>query len=394
MHVMDKIWQYYGLARLPGEAGDRVLEVQFRHLKKSIPWLYLVMTFDIFSCIYAVTDSSSIILRIVIPIIVSIAMLSRMLLWFRRRNETFDAKSALKLLRSVAIASAIIGSLCALWSVLAWQSETSSFRYYIPAFMALGAFSTAYCLSLVPRSAILNVAIGVVPICTLLFTSGLMIDFALGATMIASTLFLTGLVRRQYRIMVQMIDLQLEMHDMAHTDPLTKLYNRRAFHEQLEQALELRRSEHGITLAMFDLDGFKQINDRYGHLAGDRVLQIAANRLNGIFSEFAKVSRLGGDEFAVLFEGQPPAFCNHLVEAAIQRLQKPTVVRGDHLNVGASFGLTSVDRDDQIQAIALISQTDLLLYQMKKQKSGSIHQSDSSSGAASRKHKARYIANS
>ena len=290
MLLMDRIWENFGLSRQPGEAGDKVLEVQFRALKKGIPWLYLVMAFDIFSCIYAVTDSSSIMLRIVIPIVVTAALAGRMLLWFRRRNDNFEAQAALKLVRSVALASAIIGSLCALWSVLAWQSETTSFRYYIPAFMALGAFSTAYCLSLVPRSAILNVSIGILPICTLLLTSGVMIDFALGATMIASTLFLVGLVRRQHRQMVQMIDLQLRMHAMAHTDSLTKLYNRRAFHEQLENALAPRQVEHDVTLAIFDLDGFKQINDRHGHLVGDRVLQIVAERLTESVGEYAKVS--------------------------------------------------------------------------------------------------------
>ncbi len=374
MLLMDKIWQCYGLVRLPGEAGDKVLEVQFRHLKKNIPWLYLVMTFDIFSCIYAVTDSSSVMLRVIIPVIVTAGMLGRMLWWLRRRNDVFEAKTALKLMRSMAIVSAIIGVLCAVWSVLAWQWETSSFRYYIPVFMALGAFSTAYCLSLVPRSAILNVSIGVLPICTLLFTSGVMIDFTLGATMIASTLFLIGMVRRQYRHMVQMIDLQLKMHGMAHTDALTGLFNRRAFHEQLEEALDQRPTEHGLTLAMFDLDGFKQINDCHGHLMGDRILQIVAERLKDCVGEFAKVSRLGGDEFAILFADQPPMFCKQLAKAAVQKLQKPAVVDGKHLSIGTSFGISNIDRDDDIQAIALISQTDLLLYDMKKKKSEAIHQ--------------------
>lgn len=381
MLLMDKIWQYYGLVRLPGEAGDKVLEVQFRHLKKNIPWLYLVMTFDIFSCVYAVTDSSSVMLRVIIPVIVTVGMLGRMLWWLRRRNDVFEAKTALKLMRSMAIVSAIIGVLCAVWSVLAWQWETSSFRYYIPVFMALGAFSTAYCLSLVPRSAILNVSIGVLPICTLLFTSGVMIDFTLGATMIASTLFLIGMVRRQYRHMVQMIDLQLKMHGMAHTDALTGLFNRRAFHEQLEEALDQRHTEHGLTLAMFDLDGFKQINDCHGHLMGDRVLQIVAERLMDSVGEFAKVSRLGGDEFAIVFADQPPMFCNQLVEAAVQKLQKPAAVDGKHLSIGTSFGLSNIDHDDDVQAIALISQTDLLLYEMKKKKSEAMQQLGNSAAA-------------
>lgn len=384
MGQTDKLWDLFGLVRQPGDAGDKVLEVQFRALKKGIPWLYLVMVFDIFSCIYAVTDSSSIWLRVIIPIVVTTALIGRMILWVRRRHDIFEPETALKLLRSVAVASAIIGSLCAFWSVLAWQSETSSFRYYIPAFMALGAFSTAYCFSLMPRSAILNVSIGILPICTLLLTSGMMIDIALGATMVASTLFLVGLVRRQHRQMVQMIDLQRKMHDMAHTDALTNLYNRRAFHEQLDNALGQHHSEHGLSLAMFDLDKFKHINDSHGHMTGDQILQITAERLQATIGEFAMISRLGGDEFAALFVDQPPLVCHQLVEAAVQKLQEPVHIDSNQLSIGASYGLKSIGTDDDMQAIELISKTDMSLYEMKIEKSGAKAAADREAAASGR----------
>ena len=370
MGFMDKIWHFFGLVRLPGEAGDRILELQYRHLKKNIPWLYLVMIFDILSCIYAVTDSSSIILRVVLPVLVTSILAGRMALWFLRRHRQYEPAEALKLLRSVAVAAAVIGPLCALWSVLAWQWETSSFRYYIPAFLALGAFSTAYCMSLVPRSAILNVLTGVLPISTMLFFSGVMIDFALAATMVASTFFLIGMIQWQFRQTIKMTNLQIEMHQMAHTDTLTGLYNRRAFHEQLDQAIEQLDGDGDITLAMFDLDGFKGINDRYGHLAGDQVLQIAARRLKDSAGEYGQVFRLGGDEFAILFSGPPPIFCNQLAQLAVRELEQPMPVGGKHLDIGASFGLTSVTAEHDIQAIDMISRTDQSLYEMKEQSYG------------------------
>lgn len=366
MRAINKIWQYYGLVRTSGEAADKVLELRYRHLKKNIPWLYAVLVLDAFSCVYAVTESSSIILRLILPVIITSAMLGRMLLWFLRRHEPFEAEKALKLLRSAAIFSAIIGSICALWSVFAWQWETSTFRYYIPAFLALGSFSTAYCLSLIPRSAILNLLIGILPISIMLCISGVMINIALAATMIACTIYLIGMIQRQYRQMIEMTDLQIEMHNMAHSDALTGLYNRRAFHEQLDDAVEQQKSEGGLTLALFDLDGFKQVNDRHGHLTGDKVLQIAAERLKHSIGDLGFVSRLGGDEFAVLFKGQPPIFCQQLIELTAQKLQIPAIVDGKEHRISASYGYSSVENEANAQAIALISVTDQKLYVMKK----------------------------
>lgn len=370
MASMGKIWRHFGLVRVSGDAGDKVLDLQFRHLKKNIPWLYLVMTFDIASCVYAVTDSSSVILRVIIPIIVISAIACRMIWWLRHRNETFESERALKLIKRTAVAATVIGSLCALWSVLAWQSETGNFRYYIPAFMALGAFSTAYCLSPIPRCAILCVLIGVMPICSLLLMSGVIIDFALAMTMLACTLFLIGLVQRQHRNVLHMIDMQIEMHKMAHTDALTGLQNRRAFHEQLDTLLPQSSAGKDVTLALIDLDGFKLINDRYGHLAGDCVLQTVAERLRESVGEFAIVSRIGGDEFAIMFENENPTLCGQLMEAAVKKLELPIDIDGVQVKVGASFGLTSLDGTHYVRPIDLISATDVLLYEKKKHRTG------------------------
>lgn len=90
----------------------------------------------------------------------------------------------------------------------------------------------------------------------------------------------------------------------ARVDPLTSLLNRRGFEERLREALA-RAARSNQTLALFylDLDGFKQINDRYGHAGGDRVLVEVARRLKAALRVTDTVSRLGGDEFTVILEG-------------------------------------------------------------------------------------------
>ncbi|MDG6773098.1 sensor domain-containing diguanylate cyclase [Thiomicrorhabdus sp. ZW0627] len=90
--------------------------------------------------------------------------------------------------------------------------------------------------------------------------------------------------------------LEIELQEEASTDALTGLSNRREFQRQLESHLD-----HPMSMAIIDIDHFKQINDGYGHLIGDEAIQMVAGCLTDMFSDAISVARLGGEEFGVLF---------------------------------------------------------------------------------------------
>ena len=102
-------------------------------------------------------------------------------------------------------------------------------------------------------------------------------------------------------------DLRRQLEHQANHDVLTGLANRAAFVEQLQRALP-RGERHGepVTVLYLDLNGFKQVNDRFGHAAGDEVLRCFAAHLRGLLRPEDTPARLGGDEFAVLCEGTAP----------------------------------------------------------------------------------------
>jgi diguanylate cyclase (GGDEF)-like protein len=137
-------------------------------------------------------------------------------------------------------------------------------------------------------------------------------------------------------------ELEAERHAASH-DPLTGLLNRRAFY-QLGAALVADPTRHPLIAVALDLDDFKQVNDRFGHAAGDQVLITAAQR----FATYAGddlVARLGGDEFAGLLTS--PTLDGRAVRHAIGRLADalaaPMRVAGHSLTVTASIGLVPVD---------------------------------------------------
>ncbi|MDP5238456.1 diguanylate cyclase [Uliginosibacterium sp. 31-16] len=104
-----------------------------------------------------------------------------------------------------------------------------------------------------------------------------------------------------YEDITASLQAQERLAEMAERDPLTNLYNRRRFHEDLGRQLaeSVRRNEH-LGLLLFDLDGFKEINEAFGHHSGDEVLRRVASEISGVIRRNELLFRLGGEEFAIL----------------------------------------------------------------------------------------------
>lgn len=153
-------------------------------------------------------------------------------------------------------------------------------------------------------------------------------------------------------------------------DELTGLLNRGLFKDRLEQAVTLaKRQRRQVGLLFLDLDGFKHINDRFGHLAGDKLLQQVAQRLVGCTRDADTVGRVGGDEFMVLIpevDGERGAA--YLARKLKRCLAKPHTIDGYTLVLTASIG-SAVYPDDCADREGLIRYADTAMYVAK---SGSI----------------------
>ncbi|HSP67284.1 MAG TPA: diguanylate cyclase [Bryobacteraceae bacterium] len=153
----------------------------------------------------------------------------------------------------------------------------------------------------------------------------------------------------------------------AVTDMLTELPNARSLFLHLDSELSrARRSNQTIAVLVCDLDGFKQINDRFGHLEGNRVLRAVARELRSHCREYDTVARLGGDEFVIVMPGQQPESVNSKVEqlaAAVSRAGYETVGEGF---LGISVGVAYFPADGE-DAEALLAAADQRMYSEKQQ---------------------------
>ena len=154
-----------------------------------------------------------------------------------------------------------------------------------------------------------------------------------------------------------------KLEKLGLTDSLSGLANRRALHIDTAR---LARPEDEVALALIDLDGFKAVNDHYGHVVGDKLIQQCAELLRDLCGREARFYRLGGDEFAIVAIGQ---IAGNILESTcrrlLERLARPIVIEDREISIGASIGLTRSTRTAPFPSSELLRQADVAMYASK-----------------------------
>jgi diguanylate cyclase (GGDEF)-like protein len=192
------------------------------------------------------------------------------------------------------------------------------------------------------------------------------IIFGMLATATNCAILLTRIRRVNQRLAVKIE----EVAQLASRDALTKLPNRLHFHERLAQALAAAtRSERQVALLLFDIDGFKSVNDTLGHEAGDRLLQEVAQRVGRRLRQADTFARIGGDEFVVLMELQR----DHLdaifvAENVIKVIAEIDIFRDAGVRIGASCGIAcfTPSRAQHLTPSEMLKLSDRAMYEAKR----------------------------
>jgi diguanylate cyclase (GGDEF)-like protein/PAS domain S-box-containing protein len=161
--------------------------------------------------------------------------------------------------------------------------------------------------------------------------------------------------------------MEQQIKHMGNHDPLTNLPNRNLLLDRLEMALsQAKRSNNLIAVLFLDLDGFKPINDQFGHLAGDHLLQEVARRLQACTREADTVSRFGGDEFVVVLTGMGnEKFVVRIAQKIKNAITKSVDIAGRRVRISSSIGI-ALYPSDSTQPEDLLLTADKAMYEAKR----------------------------
>jgi len=193
-----------------------------------------------------------------------------------------------------------------------------------------------------------------------LLVSGLVLGLACAVALVVAC----RRVRSLRRELAALADTERMLSWVADHDPLTGVGNRRTF----QAAARALGTTSGAAMLFVDLDRFKDVNDRYGHAAGDEVLRVVAARLRAAVRPDDLVTRHGGDEFLILARDIDASGANSLANRVSTALAEPVTAAGRSVPIGASVGVAQ--HDAAVSAETLLREADAAMYREKRYRAG------------------------
>ncbi|MES2675356.1 MAG: EAL domain-containing protein [Pseudomonadota bacterium] len=176
------------------------------------------------------------------------------------------------------------------------------------------------------------------------------------------------LLERTLRYAIERKQTEQHLARLAHYDQLTDIPNRILFRDRLEHVLNLaNRDKTSFALMFIDLNGFKLVNDNFGHDVGDVIIRICAERLNACLRRSDSVARIGGDEFTLLLTHiENSTDVAHIAEKIIEIISEPATINGYEVAVGCSIGIAIYPQAGH-DAEGLLKNADMAMYKAKQE---------------------------
>ncbi|MDP2734091.1 MAG: EAL domain-containing protein [Hoeflea sp.] len=315
-------------------------------------------------------------LSLYVPIGFSAVCCIRLVGWWRSRHIVATAEHAHKALTRTNIFAFILSVILTAWALALYPYGDPYMQGNIGFFIAITGLGVIFCLQQLLSAAFITGIIIHGAFIVYFSMSGIasFVGMAVNSVLVAIAMLLVVTVQfRHFSAAVsartKLEALNRENARLANLDPLTGLANRRQFFAQLEDAFS-RSAGRRLAVGIIDLDGFKPINDQYGHVIGDNVLVEVGQRLECLADETTHISRLGGDEFALTVTDCPDdETLLALGERACAALHMPFELGDTILQLSGSIGF-AVFPHLAGNAEELYARADYALYQSKRTNRG------------------------
>ena len=361
---------------IAGSNHDLTAVRQLTELKKQIPALYWMLSTNAGALAVTHYNLAPVWLTIGFPGVLVLLCMLRSLAWGRMRPHTFSEARATGQLRLTAVLTALFSVAFVSWAMILTCYGGPYEQGHAAIFVAITVIACIFCLTHLPVAAFLVTGIVMSVFMLWCMTSKNWVFVAIALNIAFVFIVMVRILTHNFQTFIRLITSEAEAQRLAeenarlaHTDSLTGLPNRRYFCQRLDEMIAATaKDDLRFALAIFDLDGFKPVNDTYGHNAGDRVLSEAGRRLAALTTGDVTISRLGGDEFGALIQSpgsaeEAIAFCDQICAA----LQTPISLGETQVATGCSGGLALYPSAGRT-ADALFDRADYALYHSKEQR--------------------------
>ena len=357
-----------------------LVRAQFKAFSKQIPLLYFILATNTAAVMLTYAHRGPVWINLYAPGALCVICLLRGLKWWRiGRSEVSDSEAIrhMQMTNKLAFVMAVAFSI---WGMSLYPYGDAYAKSQIVFFLALTMISCIFCLMHLRSAALTVCVVGIVPFSLYFFFGddghfrAAAVNLALvGVGMIAILMIyyrdFANLVASRRALIDKQAETQRlsdENLRLANIDSLSGLSNRRALMSRLNLLQSAARRGGDPTAVVFiDLDGFKDVNDTYGHETGDQLIRRVADNLKQMLPSRAMLARLGGDEFAVLLS-EPHAAEQALAfaHAFVELLRRPVLIGERMIQVGASVGISCAD-PEACSAQELFRRADTALYYVK-----------------------------
>ncbi|WP_271169516.1 putative bifunctional diguanylate cyclase/phosphodiesterase [Hansschlegelia plantiphila] len=349
---------------------------QIEAFSKQVPVLYVILGSNAVALAWTHWTVAPFGLVFTVPGVLIALCLARIVVWKRRAGRAMTAGAAQRRLLTASVIGPVLGVIYLVWALSLYDYGSPTLQAHVIFFVGITVVSCIFCLMHV-RAAALGVTGAIItPFLIFLLTTGDAALIAIGinlALVSVAMVYMLLVYSRDFAVMVaaqaETQRLSDENRLLANVDSLTGLPNRRQFFSRLNACLDTADGPAPpFVLGMVDLDGFKPINDLYGHFIGDQVLAEMGLRLRELASPNIFIARLGGDEFGVIIldvdRSQAQAFGDRVCATLQEPLAAPSVLA----KVSASVGL--VESVSCLKAEMLYERADYALYHAKQHQRG------------------------
>jgi len=355
-----------------------LVKAQYYALARQLPLMYFILLINTLMLAGTHYELAPHWLVLYCPLLMTVFGVIRAAKWIQARRRTLSPEQMLTALKHTNRLAPFVAVAFTAWSLALFPYGDSYAQAHVAFYMAITVIGCIFCMMHLLPAALATTAVVNTAFVVFFASTTIMTFVATAIDVLLVSIAMLIILKAQYADFTRLVNMQAqtaklseENLKLANQDSLTGLANRRQFFSRLDTLLShAREQETRLAVGLIDLDGFKPVNDLYGHSVGDRLLYQVGQRLTRLLDDEVHLARLGGDEFSLIItkalsDDQLQAFGEKICAS----LREPFLLVDIPIQIGGSLGIATFP-DQASSATEIYEYADYALYQSKRHRPG------------------------